>query len=161
MNICGKAEAPVAPLAAILEAMQTCCIGVVELGPGDCTCWEPIYDKTQQEPNTSAPFIVERIAMCDDCAFRPDSPERQGDERYSHSDADELRRLPHFWCHQGMRKVVGWKHPAGMTIDNDTDAYAPPLRSLNGESVPFRADGSPADRCGGFAAWKRAEAARA
>ncbi len=158
-------DGPTAPIDLLLRTLEAitggyCCMGAAENGFDRCTCWEPIYDKHQDDVLENPPWIIERTTMCDDCAFRPDSPERQGDERYNHAGDDELRELEHFWCHQGMRKPVAYRHPYGITLDADHDAYDPPQRIINGERVPFKADGTPGDRCAGFAALRRIESAR-
>jgi hypothetical protein len=158
MNLC--LDGPTAPIDLLLRIMEniiggTCCIGAAEYGFDRCTCWEPVYDLEQQPPIAVGAGNVEtRGEMCADCAFRPDSPERQGDARYSHA-GEEFEHLTHFWCHQGMRKPIGYQHPAGIYITADTDAYKPPLVLVDGERVPFKADGTPGDRCAGFAAWQR------
>lgn len=142
------------PVARALVALLGCCIDAAEEGPEACTCWEPEYDQEQQPiDRTTVPGT--RATMCEDCAYRPDSPERTGDQRYSHTDPDDYdtplalaKRGDVFWCHQGMRKPVRWRHPSGLTVDADVDAYAPPIR----EGVPFQADGQPGLRCAGWAA---------
>ncbi len=159
-------DGPTAPIELLLRRLEAvtggyCCMGSAEYGFDRCTCWEPVYDLEQTEPNMASIELVgilTRTEMCGDCAFRPDSPERQGDGRYSHADDDELRSLNHFWCHQGIRKPIAWRHPAGITVDCDTDGYDPPLRTIGAETVPFKADGTPGDRCAGFAAYQKANA---
>lgn len=164
-HICGQDSGAAALLARIIERLkdEPCCWGSSHDGPSGCTCWEPVYDLDQQPPIAiAAEHVQTRAEMCADCAFRPDSPERRGDDRYSHNSDEELRELGHFWCHQGMRKPIAWRHPTfGITLDADTDAYAPPMLRVGDTVVPFKASGAPADRCGGFAAWKKAEQLRA
>lgn len=147
--ICHGSEAPPQALR-ILTELATCCLGAVEYGPHRCTCWEPEYDVPQSLPRLDVEPAT-RAKMCADCAFRPDSPERTGDDRYQHSDEDPAG-LPSFWCHQGMRRPVRWRHPAGITVDAETDGYEPPVMVRGGESVPYKADGSPGDRCAGWTA---------
>jgi hypothetical protein len=131
-----------------------CCYGAAVYGPGRCTCWESEYDHLQQEPKAGP--MQERERMCVDCAFRPDSPERQGDERYSNSDEDGIERVLSgtFLCHAGMRSRTRERHPSGALLEVLPGAYAPP-------SPPCKADGSPAEYCAGWAAERRRRAKEA
>jgi hypothetical protein len=142
----------------------TCCIGVIERGPAACTCWRPVYDldQTDPDPDTVIALVLgteqppTRHRMCEDCAYRPNSPERSGDERMA-GDADELERLAatgtRFWCHDGMRRPIAWRHPLGMRIPAAGDGdYQPPII----EGIPWRADGSPGLLCAGWSARHRA-----
>lgn len=127
----------------------TCCYGAPVYGPDRCTCWAAVYDLEQAAP---VPAVQEtRPTMCDDCAYRPGSPERLGDE-------DHLLGLPArgatFSCHDGMRSVVKWVHPSGAEVLGSPDAYEPPVV----DAVPYRADGAPALLCAGWAA-RRADPA--
>jgi hypothetical protein len=126
-----------------------CCIGSAVMGPQYCTCWEPVHDLEQQEINPGEPG--ERKVMCRDCAYRPGSPERAGDERYR-GDEEFLAAIVQagekFWCHQGMRRVVKLRHPSGAEVTIGTDHYDPP----KGGAVPFKADGAPGDLCAGWSA---------
>lgn len=143
-----------------LAAPADCCPGRRSDGPAGCTCWAPVYDVDQQDPRRirhgEAPDVRDR--MCGDCAYRPGSPERQGDESMG-ADAQFLEQLAasgtRFWCHDGMRKPTAWQHPAGMRIpaasDRDGD-YQP----LIANGVPYRADGRPGLLCAGWAARRRA-----
>ncbi len=102
-----------------------------------------------------------RAAPCHDCAFRPGSPERSGDERYAHSGEGELAgiaagRNP-FVCHQGMRRVLRWRHPSGAVHEEPTpDRYDPPETRYAAMPVVWKADGTPADLCAGHCAARRA-----
>lgn len=124
-----------------------------------CTCWESVYDLEQQPVNEElAPG--QRTEMCADCAYRPDSPERSGDDRHTCSDEGELDDIARgdnpFWCHQGIRKPVAYRHASlGITMPSDTDAYDPPMRTLDGRGIPIKADGTAADRCAGWLARKQ------
>jgi hypothetical protein len=91
--------------------------------------------------------------MCADCAFRPDSPERNQDERYENSDEDGLERVLSgvFLCHQGLRRLVRHHHPSGAIFEAPPSAYVPP-------DPPCKADGSPAEYCAGWAAEQRRRA---
>jgi hypothetical protein len=119
-------------------------------GPSGCTCWRPVYDLDQQTPDTT--LIPEvRATMCGDCAYRPNSPEKSGDPAAA-ADGEKLRALVAdgvpFWCHVGIRRPTHWAHPSGATTPGDPLDYSPPQRG----STPFKADGTPADLCGGWAA---------
>lgn len=151
--ICGGPAAP-ADVLRTLTGLSSCCLGAT-ISPSSCTCWEPIYDKEQSDPDVTVPPST-RMTACDDCAYRAGSPERSGDEHYA-ADFDRFDASI-FWCHQGMRKPVAWRHPTlGITVDTTGDYYDPPIvRDENGEGVPFRADGTPGDRCAGWAARRRA-----
>jgi hypothetical protein len=91
-----------------------------------------------------------RERMCADCAFRPDSPERNGDARYAHSDEDGLEDAINgvFVCHVGLRLLVRHVHPNGAVFDAPPGAYEPP-------DPPCKADGSPAELCCGWATERR------
>lgn len=122
-----------------------CCMGSAARGPGNCTCWVDEYDQPQERARPGP--MRERTRMCADCAFRPDSPERRGDERYDNSDEDGLERVlgGAFLCHVGMRRLVRERHPSGAVLEAMPGAYAPP-------GIPCKADGSPAEYCAGWAA---------
>ncbi len=131
-----------------------CCMGAAAMGPGRCTCWRPVHDLEQQPPRPGGPRT--RTECCGDCAFRPDSPERQGDQRYQHSDEGELSDLVRsehsFVCHDGMRRKLALVHePTGVRLPIDVDAYDPPVI----DGVAYKADGSPADLCAGLAAQRK------
>lgn len=129
-----------------------CCIGSAACGPERCTCWEIVHDVEQAEPKPGPPAV--RARRCSDCAFRSDSPENQGDERYVCDAAIEALARPDgvFYCHDGMRRAIGQRHPAGVFVPSEIpDAYAP---ATNGVAV-YRADGRPGLICAGFAAERR------
>lgn len=136
-----------------------CCYGAAVYGPDRCTCWVPVYDLEQQpiQPGLPAPPVP--LKMCGDCAYRPRSPERQGEAGYS-GDEDFLEDLVEtgrpFYCHAGVRRVVRLRHPAGVEIDGHPGAYEPPIH----DSVPYKADGTPANLCAGWLL-RRAKAAAA
>lgn len=137
-----------------------CCYGSAVIGANGCTCWVSEHDIAQEPPDTAV-VPATRAEMCADCAFRPDSPERIGESAAAY-DQDDLDTMVHstrdeFWCHQGMRLVLGRRHPAGVFVtqpDGEKLAYDPPII----EGVPYRADGSPGDRCAGLAARRRSAA---
>lgn len=131
-----------------------CCMGAAARGPGFCTCWRPVYDREQAPPQEGPPRVRDR--MCRDCAFRKDSPERQGDKRYDNSGEDGIDDLVRgersFVCHQGMRKKIALVHePTGARVDIEIDAYAPG----GNERHTCKADGTPADICAGWWAAKQ------
>ncbi len=140
-----------------LAKLLECCEGTRTQGATACTCWRIVYDLDQQPLDVGAePETRER--MCVDCAYRPGSPERAGDPSYR-ADADELERIAacdRFWCHEGIRKPVRWRHPAGIEIDGHPGGYDPPIV----DCVPYRADGRPAGLCAGWDARRRALAGR-
>lgn len=127
-----------------------CCWGELQGGAEDCGCWVPEYDVEQADPRPPAsPADLEvQPRMCGDCAYRPGSPER--DDSWMEDalmDAARGATTP-FWCHDGIRRPVRWRHPDGRVIDGDPADYQP--AQVNG--VPYRADGRPALICGGWAA---------
>jgi hypothetical protein len=128
-----------------------CCMGSAARGPSSCTCWEPVYDVEQAAPRTDGLLFGCRSSMCKDCAYRPGSPERRGDEEAAGDQElldDLVVRGQPFWCHQGMRRPVRYRHPSGVVVAASPLEYAPPQ---SGGRL-FKADGSPADLCFGWAA---------
>ncbi len=133
-----------------------CCLGAAMHGPRRCTCWVPVYDLDQAEPDTQwGPPI--RPTPCDDCAYRHDSPERRNDESVA-GDAGLLEGLTHgdspFFCHDGIRRPLRWEHrpedvpPTNVSIPGSPADYDPPII----DGVPYRASGEPAYICAGWAA---------
>jgi hypothetical protein len=126
-----------------------CCIGNDVGGPDRCTCWVPVYDAEQAEPQpiTCAEDITVRHTLCGDCAFRKGSPERA--ETFLEETLFSLaeQRKP-FYCHDGMRRPAYWQHPDGRTVEGSTADWQPPM--LRG--VPYRLDGRPGMLCAGWAA---------
>lgn len=122
---------------------QWCCLSDAEDGPSYCTCWREIYDR-EQEPVRSAIEPQTRATRCIDCAYRPDSPER--------ARGDVIEELPNFWCHQGIRRPRAFQHPDGRIREvPDSADYQPPVVG----GVPYKADGTPADRCAGWEQTRR------
>lgn len=125
-----------------------CCYGSAAKGPEACTCWEPQYDKPQQDI-VKGLEPVERQDMCHDCAYKFGSP-----ERVEGFDEDWLLSLPisgeRFFCHQGMRRILRCRHPSGAVLEAPPGAYDPPRSG----SIAYRADGTPEQLCGGWAARK-------
>lgn len=157
--ICGSQSAPV-PLPPAGDG--ECCPGAILDGPEHCTCWEPVYSAPQEAAKAGPSNVQPR--PCGDCAFRSDSPERSGDESYE-GDWDELEHLAAtgrpFFCHSGMRHRAAWRHPSGAEVPGHPGDYDPSI--VNG--IPRKADGSPADLCGGWHArvqhWQRVRAREA
>lgn len=159
MNLCGLSQVP----ADLPDAGHgTCCWGTVMRGPEGCTCWQPIYQADQTPPDQQTVELlragilpVTRTRRCGDCAYRPDSPERRGDEHVT-GNQELLDRIvqagERFWCHQGIRRPVAWRHPSGVEIPGSDADYRPPIV----DGVPYRADGTPAELCAGWAARRRA-----
>lgn len=140
---------------------MVCCDGAVYGGPERCTCWVNVYD-TDQEPPTRDPIAPgTRPSMCADCAYRPGSPERTGVEHVTGTAQalDDLVTTGHpFFCHQGLRRIVGLRHPpSGMTIGYRHTASDYSGAPIGPDHVPYQADGRPADYCAGWAA-RRAHA---
>lgn len=145
--LCGaNASGPKLLAKDFLPQYAGCCIGSAMRGARACTCWIPEFDRPQQRirPYLEPPT---RSTMCVDCAYKPDSPELTADP-YA------LEGMDTFWCHQGIRRPLTWIHPDGRVREAYPGDYQPPIEG----AVPYRADGLPASRCGGWAAVRRAEA---
>lgn len=126
----------------LTEDWVACCIGSAMRGPDGCTCWRDRYDAVQQ-PAVEGAVRTTRRTRCHDCAFRPDSPERE--------DGLPLEELPNFACHQGMVRVVGHEHPDGRYREALPGDYAPAIHN----GMALKADGTPADACAGHAQAQR------
>lgn len=126
-----------------------CCMGSAVYGHTRCTCWTTEHNVAQALP-VEGPEQV-RPRMCRDCAFRPDSPERAGHVDYDHNSAEEIEELTEganiFHCHQGMRRCVAHVHDNGARVAASPSEYAP---LITGGRV-YKADGTPADLCAGWA----------
>lgn len=155
MFICGTPTAAVE----LPDTGGACCMNAIEGDPQGCVCWESVFDAEQQVPRPGPPMPRVPVRSCEDCAYLPHSPEREGEAGYS-GDTEELDRLvatgTPFFCHQGIRRVVKLRHPSGAEVDEHPANYAPPI--IGG--VPYKADGSPADICSGWLL-RRVAAARA
>lgn len=151
--VCGNR--PVVELPDAGEGM--CCYGAT-IDASRCTCWDESYDLDQADQLPDAhPGI--RTEMCEDCAYRPGSPELTGVANVS-GDEDDLRDhvvggFP-FFCHQGTRRRTRWTHPTGVVVQGDPADYDPPIVEAWGVKFPLKADGSGADRCAGWTARRRA-----
>lgn len=127
-----------------------CCMAGAMRGPRACTCWKPVYDLDQVDVLTEHAAPVTRVECCHDCAYRNDSPER-GDG-YTDELVDVAGTPGHvFACHIGMRRVVSWRHPDGRELPVGDGDYQPPVVG----TTAYKADGSPADLCAGWAAHRR------
>lgn len=126
-----------------------CCIGNDVYGPDRCTCWTPVFELDQQQPQPPqrAEDITVRGQMCDDCAFRKNSPERVADFLEEELFGLAEQRKP-FYCHDGMRRPAHWLHPDGRRIEGSTADWQPPIVA----GLPYRADGRPGMLCAGWAA---------
>lgn len=160
----------VAALAELYGRDEFCCLGRAEYGPGRCTCWREEYDIDQSILLETTTTPQPRPSMCDDCACRANSPERRGDDRYVH--AGELDYVlagdRPFHCHDGIRRVIGWRHATESTfvavlelraaapeLGLTDDDYRPPVV----DDVPYQASGRPAFVCAGWAAHQAAQEA--
>lgn len=141
-TLCGGGRGSAVRLAPVdyHDRYRWCCLAAAQDGPTACTCWEPFYDLEQVEPRTDLEPET-RTQMCGDCAYRLDSPERAEDPYFGLD-------LANFWCHRGIRRPRVWRHPDGRERPGDPANYQPPIVA----GVPYRADGRPAARCGGWAA---------
>ncbi len=112
ISICGLSSREFPDLG---EATMGCCYGTAMRGREAYTCWRPVYDLEQQPLQVGKP--EPRPSMCGDCALRPNSPERGGDESYANAGDDDLEELvasgQRFYCHDGMRRRVRWSIPRG------------------------------------------------
>lgn len=133
-----------------------CCYGTVDEGPRGCTCWEPVYDLEQarlvrdSEPST-------RSKCCHDCAYRNGSPERT-DEHEAETLIDAAAPGREFWCHQGVRRVVAFRHPDGRELPAGDGDYRPPVGpNASGVQCVWLADGRAGERCAGWAAHQAAD----
>ena len=119
-----------------------CCAGSAFRGPGDCTCWEPVFDRIQDLIVAGPPET--RREMCGDCAFRKDSPERRRGE--------DPGALGSFWCHQGVRRAIAYVHPDGRRREvAEPDGVPLDYQPVQRPGLIFRADGQPGQRCAGWA----------
>lgn len=160
-TMCLPVPIPAEIMAPAIEHLEVpCCEGSANLGWEACTCWEPVYAPESAAPDPSSCATV-MPRMCGDCAFRRNSPERRSDP-HSAADWDDLQRLvateTPFWCHDGMPRLAGWRHPSGVFIPapGDVGSYRP--RIVDG--IPYRADGRAGSKCAGWAHAVNRQAAR-
>lgn len=145
-----------------LEAgLGGCCYGSIN-GPEYCTCWEPVYNLEQLEPVaqvTRAECPV-RSELCGDCAYRRDSPERTGDD-YVEENLLELAGSDNvFFCHTGMRRPIAYVHPDGRRLEIPDETRFHNYQPVQIDGVPYKADGTPGEICGGWAKLDRRVRAR-
>lgn len=128
----------------------SCCYGAAMNGPQGCTCWRPVYDLEQQPLQDGLmPLPPVPVRLCATCAYRPGSPERTGTGGYEGDQVllDELVATGSpFFCHQGVRRTLRLRHPAGVEVDGHPGDYDPPIAA----GFPWKADGTPADVCAGW-----------
>jgi hypothetical protein len=131
------------------ELVAGCCIGSAVYGADRCTCWEPVFEEEQAPARTDLEPQT-REKWCIACAYRKGSP-----EEVEYDLKEDLRELDGtFWCHTGMRRPVAYRHPAGIERPASPLDYQP----LEVDGVPYKADGTPADRCAGWNAFARRRA---
>lgn len=124
------------------DSFIPCCAGSAHMGPDACTCWAPVFDRVQ-EPIVEGPPET-RQAMCVDCAFRKDSPERQR--------GMDPGALQNFWCHQGVRRAIAYVHPDGRRREvPDVDGTPVDYQPVQRPGLIFRVNGQPGQRCAGWA----------
>lgn len=135
-----------------------CCTGNDMNSPEYCLCWVPVFDLDQADPQLAGSWkdCEPQDGMCHDCAYRPNSPERNGnsyDEEVLLDLATSSQQV--FFCHAGMRRPKLWRHPDGREVPGDVKDYQPPFV----DSIPYRADGRPGLVCGGWSVlrekWKK------
>lgn len=141
----------------LAHADRVCCMGAAARGVEWCTCWRAVPDEVQCAPQLGAAIPL-RDKMCDDCAFRPDSPEMQGHDdrimpgpngmRVRELKASPAKGIP-FFCHKGFmtssvarHEITGEERPHGR--------YIPPIIEVDGTKIPFGVDGQPSAVCGGW-----------
>lgn len=131
--------------------MMGCCMGSAVYGIDRCTCWRAVYSTRRRKPVEGE--VEVRASPCVDCAYRPDSAERQDEFGSEHLD-DLVNGLGVFVCHQGMAHIVEWRQPSGAVLPATRDevgaihTWAP--RYIG--NTAYKASGRPADLCAGWAA---------
>lgn len=140
--VCGGHGSPPVKLLAkdYLPQYNICCYGAASDGATGCTCWRPVYDHPQRKPKLDAEAQTQPD-LCIDCAFRKGSRERE---------AGLLDGIDSFWCHQGLRKAIKYKHPDGRIRDATPDDYDPPILGIGAHHRPYRFNGEPALKCAGM-----------
>lgn len=129
------------------------CYGSAENGVTGCTCWVAVYSSEQF---AAQPCGLDRIDLpprrtrCADCAFRRDSPERSDPYQEDQLLALAFAGEP-FFCHDGMRRPLIWRHPTLGDVPGDPADWHP----LIVDAIPYRADGQPAFMCAGWTVERR------
>lgn len=136
------------------EPLGWCCYGVAVYGPGRCTCWEDVYDTVQLPEVVPFPETETRSTRCSDCAFRKDSPERAEELVEEELLGLAVSGTP-FWCHDGMRRPVAYRHPVLGEVPADPADWRPPIRP---DGIPLRRDGRPGLLCAGWDQERRRQA---
>lgn len=134
-----------------------CCMGAAVFER--CTCWVPVHD-VEQAPELPGEPVPRPDGMCSDCACRRDSVERQAFETGKETGLlsrwegvlDCVTDGTPFYCHDGLRRRIGERHPDGRFRKLGPHGYEPLVGS---DGVPRRADGRPAFLCAGWAALRR------
>lgn len=133
-----------------LREFGTCCMG--EAGMGRCTCWEPVYSEPQAPPADPFPPPSVRSACCGTCGVVDGLTEELGIETAA------LVGRP-FFCHQGFRRILEYRHPDGRTRpargEHDYPESQGHYIDAGGYRIPIRADGQPAQLCAAWARWAR------
>ncbi len=122
--------------------------------------WD-VYDLEQQplaDGGKVPDEIPTRSKCCGDCAYRNGSPERTEDgEQEVDVLALALRPPAEFWCHQGVRRAIAYRHPDGRETPAGVGDYQPPQGPPD-RPVVWKADGTIGERCAGWAAHRGARA---
>lgn len=133
------------------HAESVCCFGAANAGPSGCTCWRLVPDQEQCKPQRGAAIPL-RATMCDDCAYRPDSPEMRGEDRLR-SRRRELLDAPAagkvFYCHKGFATASTAVHET-TGEERPTGRYIPPTEKIEEMLVCYDADGTPSSVCAGW-----------
>ena len=118
---------------------------------GRCTCWEPVYSEPQALPVLPLAPSKPRRGCCGTCGVVDDLTDELGIERSA------VKGRP-FFCHQGFRRIVEYRHPDGRvrpTGDHDYPDSTGHYTLVNGHKIALKADGTAADLCAAWAKWAR------
>jgi hypothetical protein len=133
-----------------------CCAGRALDGPRACTCWIEVFSEPQADPRPGPPPVPDPLRPCEPgerdggCAYRAGSPEKRGEPGYG-ADAADLDQIAAsgqpFFCHAGMRYLIGYVHPPTGTAWSPAQGdFRPPIVG----GVPYRANGEPGFVCAGW-----------
>lgn len=134
------------------ESLNMCCYGAAVYDGERCTCWEPEIEPEPTQEVQEGPMAV-NTRRCGDCAYRPDSPERQA------MGGDFMPYVPDgvFTCHVGMPKAVRFRHPpTGVVVEVPEGTANDDYRPVTRGDRAWQADGRPAVVCAGWARDDRA-----